>query len=136
MLTSANYYRYMEKSEVIFCDTISCSITLPKAVNITYVKTNFRSGVRGGGFGGTWGVMGGGGGGGGGGWGGVMGGTRLNPEKKVSVFILELNFSIADILYSGGLVIADRLSRNRPIPGQTLIANPLYTRQFYSGYSL
>ena len=121
MLTSANYYRYMEKSEVIFCDTISCSITLPKAVNITYVKTNFRSGVRGGGFGGTW---------------GVMGGTRLNPEKKVSVFILELNFSIADILYSGGLVIADRLSRNQPIPGQTLIANPLYSRQFYSGYSL
>ena len=80
MLTSANYYRYMEKSEVIFCDTISCSITLPKAVNITYVKTNFRSGVRGGGRGDV----------GGEGW------YQIEPRKE--------SFSVytrVELLYSG-----------------------------------
>ena len=47
-----------------------------------------------------------------------------------------LNFSIADILYSGHLVIMDRLSSKQTNPGQTLIANPLYSGHFYSGHSL
>ena len=34
----------MEESDVIFCATISSSITLRKAINIANVKNNLRSG--------------------------------------------------------------------------------------------
>ena len=62
--------------------------------------------------------------------------------KIVNIWVLFLkmyiqsNLSIEEILCSGHLVIADRFSRNRRNPGQTLIANPLYSGHFYSGHSL
>ena len=53
-----------------------------------------------------------------------------NPFNTVEPLLAE------NTVYSGHLVIADRFSRNRPNPGQTLIANPLYSGHFYSGHSL
>ena len=52
------------------------------------------------------------------------------------IYFIQSNLSTVDILYSGHLVIADRFSRNPPNPGQTLLANPASSEQFYSGYSL
>ena len=46
---------------------------------------------------------------------------------------IQSNLSIADMLYSGHLVIADTFLRNRPNNGQTLIEKPLYKGHFYSG---
>ena len=60
-----------------------------------------------------------------------------NSHSTVHAIIqLQSNLSIADMLYSGHLVIADIFSRNGPNNGQTLIEIPLYSGQFYSGHLL
>ena len=54
------------------------------------------------------------------------------PERLEKVYPeLQPNLSVADILYSGHVVITDRFSRNQPHPGQTLIAKPLYSKHYF-----
>ena len=45
--------------------------------------------------------------------------------------LLQSNLSIADILYSGHLVIVDIVSRKLPNPGQALLGNPLYSGHYF-----
>ena len=61
---------------------------------------------------------------------------RYELENSQFNSIIQSNHAITGILYSGHLVIADRFSRNRWNPGQTLIANLLYSGHFYSRHSL
>ena len=49
---------------------------------------------------------------------------------------VQSNLSIADMLYSGHLVIADTFLRDRPNRSQTRLEKPLYSGHFYSGHLL
>ena len=59
--------------------------------------------------------------------------TQLTQFIKEE-YKLQLNLSIADILYSEHLVIVDRFSRNQPNLGQTFIADKKLSNS-YNGHT-